>query len=138
MNGKSKIWAAALLGVALVLGGVSGAALDRALLRDSASAESRDRDRDRDRDRRGRYLDWLAAELDLTEDQRSQVESIIERHREQVSALWRETRPRFEELKQQLRSEIRDLLTEEQLEAYEALLRKSDERRHDKKENDKS
>lgn len=140
MNGKSKVWAAALLGAALVLGGVSGAALDRALLRDGVSSEARNRDgdRDRDRDRRRNYVDWLAAELDLTAEQRTQIEAVIEHHREQVSALWRETRPRYEELKTQLRSEIRELLSEEQKETYEALLRRSDERRHDGKGNDRS
>jgi Spy/CpxP family protein refolding chaperone len=70
----------------------------------------------------------LAAELALSEAQRAQIEVLVEGHREQVSALWREMRPRFEEFQAQLRTEIRQVLTAEQLAAYEALLEKEKER----------
>jgi hypothetical protein len=131
MIGKSKAWALALLGAALLLGGVAGAAVDRVLV--GGSAEAATSRRGSDRDRRSSYLDHLSAELQLTEDQRSQVQVIVEQHREQVSALWREMRPRFEELKGQVHAEIRELLTEEQRTAYEALLDKEARRRHGRK-----
>jgi hypothetical protein len=127
MNGKSKIWALALLLGVLLLGGVAGAAVDRILVRESAAAEARER-RDSDRDRRGRYLDWLSAELELTDEQRSQVATIVDSHREQTHALWRDLRPRYEEMKSQLRSEIRDVLTEDQSAAYQALLEREADR----------
>ena len=128
MNGKSKIWAIALLSGVLVLGGVAGAAVDRSLL-ESPSCPDAERDRRSHEDRHEGYLDWLSAELSLTPAQRAEVEGHVERHRASVKELWREMRPRFEEMKAALRDDIRGVLTEEQLAAYEALLAKSQEER---------
>jgi hypothetical protein len=90
----------------------------------STAEESR---RGADRGRRD-YVGWLAAELSLSETQREQIEVLVEGHREQVSTLWKEMRPRLEGLQSQLRTEIRQALTPEQLPAYEALLEKEQER----------
>jgi Spy/CpxP family protein refolding chaperone len=132
MIGKSKAWALTLLLVVLLMGGAAGAAIDRMLVSDRATAENRDRPGD-DRDHRRSYIEWLAAELTLTDDQRANIEVLVEQYREQVSAQWKEMRPKFEEFQTQLRAEIRDILTEEQLEAYEALLAKESERRHSRR-----
>ena len=129
MIGKSKAWALTLLLVVLLMGGVAGAAIDRIFVSERATVENRDR-RDGDRDRRRSYIDWLAEELTLTDEQRGEIEVLVDRYREQVSDQWKEMRPKFEEFQTQLRAEIRDVLTEEQLEAYEALLAKESERRH--------
>ncbi len=142
MNGKSKGWAIGFLAVVLLLGGVSGAALDRAFVRRAETAESarrreaREGRRDTSRDRRQGYLNWLSSELDLTQEQRTQVQAIVESYHDQVSALWRETNPRFEELKSQVRSEIRELLDEEQKAKYQALLDRQAERRRHNREDD--
>ncbi len=56
----------------------------------------------------------------------------MERHRAGIKELWREMRPRFEAMKAELRDDIRSVLTEEQLAAYEALLEKSADRRRRK------
>lgn len=130
MNGKSKAWALALLVGVLILGGVLGAAVDRLLFdRPGRGAIHEQWRGERERDRREGYLEWLSGELQLTDDQRLQVEAIVERHREEVAAIWQETRPRFEGLQAQARSEIRSLLTEDQLAAYEQLLEREAERR---------
>jgi hypothetical protein len=130
INGKSKAWALGLLVGVLLLGAVAGAAVDRVFLRDAAVTQTRDR-RDGDRDRRTRYIDWLTAELRLSDQQRAQVDTIVERNREQVSALWLETRPRFEELQAQLRQQIRGILTDAQSAKYDDLLEKqAASRRH--------
>jgi uncharacterized membrane protein len=121
MNGKSKVWALALLLGVFLLGGVAGALLDRTLSAAGTPAASQDR-RDSDRDRRQRYLDWLAAELALSEQQREQVAAVLERNREEVASLWEETRPAFEELKNRLRAEVRDVLSEQQQVAYDSLI----------------
>ncbi len=128
MNGKSKAWALALLLGALLLGAVSGAAIDRVLIRSEATAAP-DTARSGERDRRRDYLAWLSTELQLDSTQQAQVGVIVERHRELTSALWRETRPRFDELRQQLRDDIRKQLTDEQLLKYEELLQRHSERR---------
>jgi hypothetical protein len=127
MNGKSKVWALALLLVVFLVGGVAGAAADR-LLAGERKVSSSQRARSSDRDRRTRYLDWLAAELDLSEEQRAQVGATAERYREQVSALWTEMRPRYDALEEEMRAEIRGLLTEEQRVAYEELLARQRDR----------
>ncbi len=136
MNGKPKTWALALLVGALLVGGLAGAAVDRLLIGEPAAAEQARRGGDRDR-RRGE-LDWLFSELDLTAEQREQVGAIVEGHRAQMSALWRETRPRFEQLRSQLRDDIRAVLNAEQRAVYETLLKKHDERLRRRREADKS
>lgn len=127
MNGKSKFWALALLVGAFLIGGVTGAVVDRGLARRS-SAETQESRRGGERDRRQSYLDWLTSELSLSEQQRDQVAIILERNREDVAALWQETRPAFEDLKNHLRGEVRDVLNDEQRTAYEALIAAERER----------
>jgi hypothetical protein len=132
MIGKSKAWALALLVGVLLMGGVAGAAIDRMLVGRSAAAQSAER-RDADRDHRRSYVDWLAAELELTDEQRTSIEGLLEGYREQVSGQWQEMRPRFEEMREQFRSEVRTVLTQEQIENYEALLSQEAERRHSRR-----
>ena len=139
MNGKSKGWAIGFLAVVLLLGGVSGAALDRAFVRKAATSETEERrGGEGRRDRRQGYLNWLSSELDLTTEQRAQVQTIVEGYHEQVSALWRETNPRFESMKSQVRAEIREVLDEEQKTKYQALLEKQAERHRHNREDDRS
>lgn len=128
MNGKSKYWAIALLASVLLLGGAAGAVVDRALGSEAACPASEARS-----PRHEGYLAWLSAELDLTADQRAHVEATVEQHRGRASALWSEMRPRFEEMKADLRAEIRGQLTDAQLEKYEELLKTHAERRHNRK-----
>lgn len=128
MNGKSKAWALALLVGVLILGAVAGVGVDRLLIGQPGAAVASSRARG-ERDRRQGHLDWLAAELELTDEQRTQVEAIVERNRQEMAALWHEMQPRFEELKSQARAETRALLNEEQLAAYERLLQREAERR---------
>lgn len=126
MIGKSKVWALALLGGALIFGGAAGAAIDRYLVGQSLRAERETRRADRDR--RQNYLDWLASELSLSDAQREQVALVAERHRAQMSEFWSEMRPRFEQLRTQARADIRAVLTPEQATAYDALLQRDEER----------
>lgn len=132
MNGRSKLWAIGLLLGVLALGGVVGATADRLIL-DRDDCRVAERDRDRDGDRRKRYLDWLSTELDLSADQRARVEAVVDRHRERMSEFWKEVRPRFEEMKDELRTDIRAVLSADQRARYEELLeeREKRHRRHD-------
>jgi hypothetical protein len=106
--------------------------MDRALVGRSAAAQRTER-RDGDHDHRGSYVDWLAAELELTDAQQTSIDGLLEGYREQVSAQWKEMRPRFEEMRAQFRSEVREVLSEEQIQEYEALLAKEAERRHSRR-----
>lgn len=127
MNGKPKSLALALLAGAFLVGGVVGVVVDRSFVSGRGAEVSADRPT-RDRDRRQSYVDWLTAELQLTEQQREHVAAVFERNREQVRALWQETRPAFEELKTQLRAQIRETLTGEQQAAYDSLLARERDR----------
>ncbi len=128
MNGRSKAWAMALLLAALLVGAVGGVALDRLLISREATAAP-GRARSGEGDWRRDYLGWLSTELQLDAAQQEHVGAIVERHRELTSALWRETRPRFDELRQRLRDDIRQELTDEQRVKYEELLQRHSERR---------
>lgn len=134
MNGKSRAWALALLVAVFLVGGAAGAAVDRMLVGDREVSSGQRERSGGDRDRRRSYLDWLAAELELSDGQKTEVQGILERHREQVEEHWRDMRPRYEQLQQQARDEIRAVLTEEQVTAYDALL----ERRERRQRNDDS
>lgn len=129
MNGKSRAWALALLVAVFLVGGAAGAGVDRMLVGARQESSTEHTRSGGDRDRRRSYLDWLAAELTLTDEQRTQVQGILERSREHASVLWREYRPRYQELQEQARAEIRALLTEEQVTAYDALLERQRQRR---------
>src|SRR2546422_9884261 len=55
---------------------------------------------------------FLKRELDLTPAQEDSVRAIFERHRPQMEALWRDTRPRFDSLRAAVDSEIAAQLTQ--------------------------
>jgi hypothetical protein len=116
----------ALLLGAFLIGGVTGAVLDRTLAGKAAREASESR---RGRDRGASYLDWLSQELALSEQQRNEVAAVLERNREEVAALWEETRPAFEEVRNRLRAEVQELLTDEQRVVYDALIASERDRR---------
>ncbi len=120
MSVKPKAWALALLAMVLLLGGAAGALVDRTLAGEPACVAREARS---DSHRRTAYLDRLTEELQLSGEQRAQVQSIVDRHRESMSALWHEMRPRFEAMKTELRSEVKDVLSAEQRAEYEELIR---------------
>ncbi len=126
MNGKSKVWAAALLLAVLVLGGALGATTVRLVDRGPEERETAERPR---RDRDG-YLDRLTEELELTAEQRAEMELIVDRHRERMAELWREVRPRFEETKRDFREEVNATLNEEQRFRFEEMMEEHSKRRH--------
>ncbi len=64
---------------------------------------------------------YLARELDLTAAQRDSVHAIFERHRCDMAALWRQTRPRFDSLRATIDAEIETQLSPTQRERFHAL-----------------
>lgn len=121
---RSKLLAAGLLAAALVLGGALGGAGARWLADDSC-----------DRGRRGgadAYIERLEHELDLTPEQRARVGDVLERQRERMAALWREMRPRADEVRTATRREVNALLTPEQQARYADFLERID-REHQRK-----
>jgi Spy/CpxP family protein refolding chaperone len=77
----------------------------------------------------GQMLERFSNELKLTPEQKASVMKIMETKREQFRALHEETRPRFEEIRASSKAEIRKLLTPEQIQRFEELEKKWEERR---------
>ncbi len=121
-NSRSR--AAALLLATFVAGALVGGAV-------IGLAERRDDRHGAWRPRHGseEYLQRLTEGLELTSVQRDSVRAILDRHRDGMESLWREIRPRFETLRDSIRSEIRSQLTPEQRDSYAELLRRHDEER---------
>jgi Spy/CpxP family protein refolding chaperone len=70
----------------------------------------------------------LKRELDLTPAQEDSVRAIFERHRPQMEALWRETRPRFDSLRAGVDSEIGAQLTPPQRARWQDMMRRMNDR----------
>ena len=71
---------------------------------------------------------FLKRELDLTPAQEDSVRAIFERHRPQMEAIWRDTRPRFDSLRATVDREIAAQLSPAQRTRFEELMRRMDER----------
>jgi Spy/CpxP family protein refolding chaperone len=117
MPSRSKLWAVSLLLTAFVFGAVVGGAT-------IAAADRSDRG-DRG-SRRTSYIDRLQTELDLTAEQRAEVEQLIERRNEAVHTVWEESQRRYEEIRKELRAEITETLDEGQRTTYQQMIYRSD------------
>ena len=70
---------------------------------------------------RGRLLAHLSRRLHLSAEQRSEVERIVEAKRRKLDALRSELHPRFDEVRESARREIRKLLDARQQEEFDRL-----------------
>lgn len=61
-------------------------------------------------------------QVELTSEQKAEVDSIVAYHRGKVAELWREMRPRLEAATESTRADIRRILTPEQQARYRSLL----------------
>lgn len=68
--------------------------------------------------------------LELTEEQQVEVRAILETTRESFRQLRRQTRPMYDELRENSRNQIRALLTEEQLERYDTWMEQAERDRN--------
>jgi Spy/CpxP family protein refolding chaperone len=73
--------------------------------------------------------------LDLTESQQAEVESILARRESDMAALWQDVRPKFDALRDTIRTKIMDVLTEEQQQKYRELLEHGSRRGERDREN---
>lgn len=118
-----------LLGV-FILGGVTGASLD-SLYRTRGRSDSR-----QGRDRRGRedMFEHMRRDLNLSEQQATEIRAILDQTRNDYRALRTEVRPRYDAVRQQARTRIRALLTPEQQKLFDARAAERDARRSDDEE----
>lgn len=75
------------------------------------------------------YLTRLTRELDLDAGQQSRVRAVLDRYSAPMDSLWAEVKPRFETLRQSMRTDIRQVLTDAQRTKYEEMLRRHDAER---------
>ena len=114
-----KIWL--VLVAVFLLGSVTGAALT-GLYRSRASAGRNGRDRGKHEQR----FEKMRQELNLTEQQATDVRTILDQTRNDYRALREELRPRFEEPRLRARAKIRALLNTEQQKKFDALAAQQD------------
>jgi Spy/CpxP family protein refolding chaperone len=64
---------------------------------------------------------WPLRELDLSDEQRAQIEQIFERHRPKLDGVLRESSPLVRSIHEEIDREIRDVLTPEQRVEFDRL-----------------
>jgi len=130
MLNKSKLWAGLLLLAVFAAGGAIGGVVSAAWGRGAASEAETRRDRsDREDRTRGGYAERLEALLNLSPDQRAEVDSVLARQQRAMRELWEEVNPKFDSLRHEVRVEIMEILDEQQRERYRELVAQSDRRR---------
>ena len=114
-----KIWL--VLIAVFLLGSVTGAAVT-GLYRSRASAGRNGRDRGKHEQR----FEKMRQELNLTDQQATDVRTILDQTRNDYRALREELRPRFETPRLNARTKIRALLNAEQQKKFDALAAQQD------------
>lgn len=121
-----------LFGVFL-LGGVTGASLASLYrLRDGRDPSGHRGGRGGSRE--DRIFESLRRDLNLTEQQATEIRAILEQTRNDYRALRAEVRPRYDAVRQNARTRIRALLTPEQQKLFDAKAAERDARRGDEEE----
>jgi Spy/CpxP family protein refolding chaperone len=120
---RLKIWLV-LVGV-FALGCVTGASLDSAYRLQAAGG------RQETRGRRGKdeMFESMKRDLNLSEQQATEIRAILDQTRNDYRALRAEVRPRYDAARQNARTRIRALLTPEQQKLFDAKVAERDARR---------
>lgn len=79
------------------------------------------RDLLRDGDRYSQMLERFSAKLGLSPEQKTKIQELLESKRQKIKVLRAEVHPKFEEIRNATREEIRQLLTAEQQEKFDAM-----------------
>ncbi|MCI0527822.1 MAG: hypothetical protein L0Y56_10330 [Nitrospira sp.] len=77
-------------------------------------------------------LERFSTKLSLTPEQKKEIADILEAKRQSIIALRAEVRPRFEEIRNSARDEIRKRLTPEQQQKFDAMQAEWESRRKDR------
>ena len=125
---RLKIWLV-IVGV-FVLGGITGASLDSLYrLRARGGDSPQERNGNGRRDKEERIFEKMKSDLNLTEQQGTEIRAIIDQSREEYRALRNEVRPRHEAVRGRARARIRALLNPEQQQRFDAEIAERDARR---------
>ncbi|HEY0407582.1 MAG TPA: hypothetical protein VGC89_17740 [Pyrinomonadaceae bacterium] len=129
---RLKIWLI-LVGV-FVLGCMTGASLDSAY-----RLRAGDNGRQEGRGGRGKEdgFEKMKRDLDLNDQQSTEIRAILDQTRNDYRALRTEVRPRYDTIRQNARTRIRALLTPEQQQRFDAKVAERDARRGDDERDDR-
>ena len=127
---RLKIWLV-LLGV-FALGCLTGGFLDSAYRLKAADERRHERG---GRGREEKMFERMKSDLNLSEQQATEIRAILEETRNGFRALRAEARPRYDALRQNSRARIRALLTPEQQQRFDARNAERDAR-HERDEKD--
>lgn len=125
-----KVWLV-VVGV-FVLGGMTGASLD-SLYRLRAGNQRQEMRGRRDKEE---GFERMKRDLNLNEQQATEIRAILDQTRNDYRALRAEVRPRYDTLRQNARARIRALLTPEQQQRFDAKVAERDAKRDGEERDD--
>ena len=116
----------ALLLVTFVAGALAGAATERVTRADDVPARPAEPRGGQIRGGLSRVLadETFARELELSAEQRAQINTILDRRDQEAKKVWSEAEPRFKAVGEQTKEEIKKVLTAEQVTKLEAEMAK--------------
>jgi Spy/CpxP family protein refolding chaperone len=123
---RLKIWLV-VVGV-FILGGVTGASLD-SLYRLRASGNGRSAEMRGDRRNKEDVFERMKGDLNLSDQQATEIRAILDQARNEYRQLRTEVRPRYDAARQNARTKIRALLTPEQQQKFDAKIAEHDAKR---------
>lgn len=135
-SARSRLIAFAVMAVTFLAGGMAGFAMHNLLAAEEAQpAEAQPRpDRNERRDRR-----WIFDDLNLTAEQRAQVDSIFAQNRREMDAFWDEHGPTMKAIVDSTRAAVDRVLTPEQraqMQEFRERRRKEMQERGNRERND--
>lgn len=116
---RARLMGILVLAMMFAVGALTGAATMRVAAGDESPARAREE--------RSKRPD-LFEKLELTQEQRTQVDAIMERRRREVDAFWKQHGPQLRTIMDSARTEMRSVLTPEQREIEEQF--RAERRRH--------
>jgi len=126
---RMKVWLV-LVGVFL-LGGVTGASL-------AGVYHLHQRDDSHNRgERREAFFEKMRSDLNLTNEQATQIKTILDETRSQFQSLQAEARPRFDSIKQKERARIRGILDSQQQQRFDQIIARHDAMREQRDRNER-
>lgn len=128
---RMRLLGVGILAVAFIAGALSGAAVDRVMSADEP--ERTERTRDRDGDRNGDRGHYIIDRVEMADEQRAEIDQILEQRAHRMRAVWREVEPRLDAITDSARTEIMQVLTPEQRAEYERMLEARRKGRRDRR-----
>ena len=122
MTNLSKIKALLVIAVVFLLGAVAGASLGRTVLWSISATGPHHHSR-------GSFIEKLQKRLDLSGEQRTQIQAILDESHQQFRGLHKSVKPQFETIRRQMRERIREELNPDQNREFAAMCAEYDQRK---------